>query len=248
MRLDDFVCLGRTVPEDSKKYGRKVCMAGYSEELRGFLRVYPLPVQNPLRQRSVSRLELERPSHDNRAESWRLRREREDVGIECIVGEKPTAGVTRWLDGQLEPSIAALNANRRSLGVIRPEDITPSFRSPAEAVDPDEQSLFEVVTDLFGSETARLTPYLKFRDAGGWHDIQLREWGCYEWLRKEPARADQLWDNLALGRSDLDYYFVVGNMCNHRNVWLVISIYRAPKETSLFASCPRDDEFSANHH
>ncbi len=42
MTVEDFVVLGRTVPEDSQKYGKKVCMAGYSPSLSQLLRVYPL--------------------------------------------------------------------------------------------------------------------------------------------------------------------------------------------------------------
>lgn len=42
MHVEDFVVLGRTVPEESKKYGQRICMAGYSLENNQFLRIYPL--------------------------------------------------------------------------------------------------------------------------------------------------------------------------------------------------------------
>ena len=44
MHVEDLIVLGRTVPEESRKYGQKVCMAGYSAENNQFLRVYPLLV------------------------------------------------------------------------------------------------------------------------------------------------------------------------------------------------------------
>jgi hypothetical protein len=94
--------------------------------------------------------------------------------------------------------------------------------------------LFEDVVEVFGEEAAQLMPYVQFEDEDGPHNIQLREWGCYEWLRKEPERANQLWSNLKFDDPGHDHYFVVGNMNNRRNVWLVISTYRVKKEATLF--------------
>jgi hypothetical protein len=236
MRIDDFICLGRAVPENSKKYGRKVCMAGYSEELRSFVRIYPLPVSNPIHQRSFCRLELTRPRHDSRDESWRLTRESEDNGILEVLGEHPKDKVMEYLTPRLSKSIASLNIDRKSLGVIRAHDINPLFRNGGKKLtDPDQLELFDDVAEIFGPEAARLLPYIQFRDAGGCHELQVREWGCYEWLRKEPEKASQLWDNLRLGRSDSEYFFFVGNMCHRRNVWLIISIYHAPLFGPLFS-------------
>jgi hypothetical protein len=137
MRIDDFVCLGRTVPEESKKYGRKVCMAGYSDEMREFIRIYPLPVVNPIHQRSVCRIEVSRPNHDSRDESWRLAREKENDGIEVGNTAKTTTEVVRWLNDHMSRSIKELNAARRSLGVVRPRNIAPYFRTPSQMTDPD---------------------------------------------------------------------------------------------------------------
>lgn len=232
MRLDDFVCLGRTVPEDSKKYGRKVCMAGYSEELRGLVRVYPLPVVNPIRQRSMCQLELSRPCHDNRPESWRLARESSGSGITVKEPEVHKERVLAWLEDNRSESIAQLNARRASLGVVEAAEIQPKFKG-APDVAPEERGLFDDVEECFGEPPA-MVPYIRFRDVAGWHQLQVREWGCHEWLRKEPGKAGQLWDNLRLGRDDMRYLFVVGNMCNHRKAWLIISVYKSVKEQPLF--------------
>lgn len=236
MRIDDFVCLGRTVPEDSKKYGVKVCCAGYSEELRSFLRVYPLPVSNPLQQRSRCELEVERPTCDSRNESWRLSREREDRGFVDVESKQPTTKVVQWLDAHLSCSIAELNAQRRSLGVIKPASCQPCFRNRGEVADPDQQSLFGDIAEIFGEEAAKFVPYIRFTDNDGTHNLQLREWGCHEWLRKEPSKRNQLWDNLRLHDPKSDVYLVVGNMCHRRNTWLIISVYRAKREATLFDS------------
>lgn len=235
MRIDDFVCLGRTVPEESKKYGRKVCMAGYSAELNSLVRVYPLPVHNPIEQRSNCVMELERNRQDGRRESWRLKREMGNEGI-VNVGEKVAkATVVDWLDERAACSIAALNQSRASLGVIKPLALSWLFKQSDEIVDPTQRTLFDDLDFHFGeTATPRIIPYLRFADEGGEHCLQIREWGVHEWLRKEPDKAAQLWDNLRLTSPNQQPYLVIGNMCNCRTSWLVINVFLQEKESLLF--------------
>jgi hypothetical protein len=141
--------------------------------------------------------------------------------------------VCAWLHKHLSPSLAYLNAARLSLGVIKPLELTYRFHNPA-SVDVSQGFLFGDIVDIFGPEAARFTPYLRFRDEDGWHELQLREWGCYEWMRKEPDKVEQLWDNLALTSSDHEHLLLVGNMCYHRNVWLIINTFRSRMQRELF--------------
>lgn len=236
MRIDDYCCLGRTVPEESKKYGRKVCSAGYSEELRSLVRVYPLPVVTGIRQRSVCTLELQRNQQDSRRESWRLNRDAANEGISLVGEQRPTPQVIGWLQGHVAESIRQLNASRDSLGVIRPRSTDCYFRDRVsrKPADPGQLLLFEDLDEQFGRDQVRLAPYLRFRDEDGTHDLQVREWGCYEWLRKRPESASRLWENLRLDRADRDVLLVVGNMCNCRNTWLIISAFTSEKTRTLF--------------
>lgn len=237
MRLDDYCCLGRTVPEESKKYGWKVCSAGYSAELNSFVRVYPLPMINPLRQRSVSTLELERNTQDARQESWRLRREFDDGGIVDVqTQQRPTEHVLGWLESRVAPSIAYLNERRLSLGVIRPKAMKPYFRDreSGKTDDPSQLLLFEDLDVAFGADAIRSAPYLRFHDEAGGHDLQVREWGCYEWLRKEPEKPWQVWENSHLTDDEREVFLFVGNMCHRRNVWLIISMFTRKKVRGLF--------------
>lgn len=73
MRIDDFIMFGRTVPEKSQKYGVKVCGAGYSPEIRSFIRIYPLPVQCKIEAREMVTVDVDRSAHDSRHESWALK-------------------------------------------------------------------------------------------------------------------------------------------------------------------------------
>ncbi len=237
MKLDDYCCLGRTVPEQSKKYGRKVCTAGYSAELRQFMRVYPCPVESPMQQRHVCHLQLERNSQDSRIESWQLARERTDDGILAVHEARPSNQVIAYLDQHKAPSIAYLNERRLSLGIIKPVGLRGYFRDAQtdKDIDPDQRGLFDDLDFTFGMGQITRAPYLRFSDEAGAHDLQLREWGCYEWLRRQPDSASQLWDNLRLRQQERDFYLLVGNMAHHRNVWLVIALYSQASAGPLFA-------------
>jgi hypothetical protein len=229
MIIDDFVCLGRTVPEESSTYGHRVCMAGYSDSMRSLVRVYPLHVQNPLRQRYVSVLSVERNPRDCRMESWKLRDI--DRGIlKATDNQIPMPTVRKWLRSYLADSIEELNKSRSSLAVLEARgDVRPYFQRRPDVKDPDQLELFKFADAdprPFGAGALDIAPRLEFLDqAGNWHDLQIREWGAYEWVRKHRENAAQLWDNYRLrdGRPTL---LLVGNMNNHRNAWLIINVFK----------------------
>lgn len=239
MIIDDFVCLGRTVPEESTTYGHRVCMAGYSESMRALLRVYPLPVQNPLRQRHVASLSVERNPKDCRPESWKLREAGKSI-LEAGGEEVPMGTVRKWLRDMRADSIKALNEARRSLGVLEVDgEAQPYFQGRSDVRDPAQLELFRFADAdprHFGAKALDIAPRLQFHDkAGHPHDLQVREWGAYEWVRKHRADAAQLWRNYRIddGRPTL---LLVGNMNNQRTAWLIINIFKDEQaELPLFS-------------
>ena len=245
MRLDDYCCLGRTVPELSKKYGISVCSAGYSRDLDQFVRLYPLPVFSPIRQRSIAEVELTRPGHDSRWESWRLNRELPESELVNVVGEEPTQKVMEWLIDHQSESIAKLNDEKSSLGLIKAEQWEGYFvdRDTKKEVDPCQKELFDTLDgwrenreNPFQFKINKL-PYLRFKDQDGWHNLQLREWGAYAWFGKEPDKYEQIWKNYLKDPTGKDLYLLVGNMCNRRTTWLVINLFphkQQSKEKGLF--------------
>src|SRR2546425_384312 len=118
MRIDDFIVLGRTVPEASKHYGKRVCMAGYSPELGTVARIYPLTIDNPLRARHQATLEVERNPQDARRESYKLRDAVQAIRTVSSAPVWSTAMVCDLAVKQQYPSIQAMNAQRVSLGFI----------------------------------------------------------------------------------------------------------------------------------
>lgn len=152
--------------------------------------------------------------------------------------------VVAWLAKHLSPSIADLNHRRRSIGVLKipTAEIKGKLREKTpDVIDSEQKLFFEDIDATFGQGAISVAPYLEFRDEAGPHCIQVREWGCYEYLRKYPTKTDQLWNAMYLDTPDSDTYVVVGNMSNHRTVWLVISTYvvaRVMPERSLFDGLP----------
>jgi hypothetical protein len=241
MRLDDFIMLGRTEPAESKKYGVAVCSAGYSRELRQFVRIYPLPFPNNIRKWSRCTIPLRRPRDDNRLESWRI-----DVPSDSaeeamraveVHGRMEKDAEFDWLKQNAAKSIAELNARRASLGIIDPKSLSWRF-DRREDVDPAEQGvLFDRIVHDGPTFRSDLIARLQFLDADGWHTLTLKEWGCTEWLRKSREQAHCLWDNLKFTDNDYEHLLFVGNQNNQRTSWLVIStISRVKKRTrDLFA-------------
>ncbi len=218
MMIDDFIMLGRTVPEDSKTYGKKVCSAGYSRQLKGFVRVYPLTRWSKVRQWSICRIALRRNNKDSRGESWRLNDE-ENESI-TITGKTSNQIEYDFFESKVT-TIKRLNEKKASLGIIKPTQIAPFFKGkkPGSGYTIDMFSIDEEENDYS-------LPMIDFNDDDSPHKLQVREWGCHEWMRKggDPSK---LWGNLKLSDPNYEHLFFVGNMSNRRNVWLIISlIYR----------------------
>lgn len=233
MRVDDWICLGRTVPEESKKYGHRVCSAGYSHELNQFMRIYPLPVQSDLTQRAIASVELSRNSSDSRRESWCLANR--DVSDIRVTGKASMCDISQFLSQTSVESLDELNDRRMSIGALRLHGAVGEFVERKAACNPQQRLLFDVCDRSFGANQIDLIPYISFFDRrGSLHRLQVREWGCYEFLRKHRSDAGDLWSAMRLTTDES--IAVVGNMNAHRNVWMIISVWQLQdsRQTMLF--------------
>lgn len=235
MRIDDFTLFGRTVPEESKKYGIKVCGAGYSKELKSLMRIYPIPVECDIKARQILKIELERSKQDSRAESWALKT-RDHESIVSDSGFDTKKDIQHFLENNIS-TIDDLNDRRLSLGVLKPEEIKVVMRTRDAVRDPAQMTLFDdfesvikpckVAVDYFK------IPYIKL-PSGKQRMLQIREWGVYELMRKYETKitADYIKNALHIS-DDKDVYFVVGNMNQFRNTWLVIKVFVFQKDNQM---------------
>lgn len=236
--------LGTTVPEPNSDGRVFVCSAGYSAELRQLVRIYPLARRNAPRRWSINRVRLERNSRDSRAESWQVAGDRSPSHHDHIneafepVGTMSRLDRAGLLDRVTVESIAEANERRLSLAVIHPLDV-PSlfFENNPDSPDSPELRLFSVgEPPTQGAKRFAFIPRLGFSDASGDHALMLRDWGCFEFMRKHgDERRDELPAALHIGS---DSSLLLGNLSNQRTAWLVISVLnglRSPQQ-SLFES------------
>ena len=239
MIFENFLVLGRTVPEKSKKYGEKICMAGVDLELNQLLRIYPLPIKNEFKAGHVYRVStVDARPKDPRHESWKIN-----------IGQKPRkTGEYLTPKKRIEilknvvapKTILQANTEKKSLAAIFTDCIQLKMKIRNEIIDPAQLQLFESfylqeTQQIKTANNFRKAPYINFND-GTNHCLQLREWGVYELLRKKDATGAELTANLKLN-DRRNFCIIAGNMAKHRNTWLAISIIseRFERQNQLFS-------------
>lgn len=240
--IDDFVMLGKTVPEPCSDGRVFVCSAGVSATMRGLIRIYPLARRAAPPRWSTSTITLERNSKDNRPESFKLAADRSVTEHDHIndafqIGaDHPARGRADLLAPPAVDSIREANTRRLSLAVLHPDTLELTFDFNPDSPDSPELTLFDVAPrPTEGAKRFAYIPRLRFRDVDGWHHLMLRDWGCYEFMRKNgDARRQELKGALHL---DGSCSLLIGNFNRHRTSWLVISVLRGLRaDQGLFAT------------
>jgi len=238
-RIERVIILGRGVPEQISDGRITVCVAGWSEA-RGFVRLYPSRVDSPLQVWNIVDVEVERNPRDGRSESWKFPDSRsgwENINQHMIV----TGSLSRehrigLLDSIKSSCVMDINDRRESLGIIKPR-IGRSYLSINHMHTEAYQPLFEIMehADIATKRDHFAEPRLSYLCGDGCrakrsHDMQLLDWGCYQWIRKHPESADQIWRNMGIGADGWTHYFLVGNQANQRTSYMVINILRQKSE------------------
>lgn len=226
--------LGKTVPEPNSDQRVFVCSAGMSRELGGLIRIYPLARHSSPKRWTVNQVPLERNPQDSRQESWKLSGDRSPGAHERInslfrpVEVVPPTQRAALLSRVIVDSLAIANERRISLAVIHPLE-TPKLRFDFNPDSPESPQLW-MFDDLkpecptSGAKRFSFIPRIEFRDKGGPHSLTLRDWGCFEFMRKfGDERRHELRTALHL---DDRCSLLVGNLNHHRTGWLVISVLR----------------------
>lgn len=132
------------------------------------------------------------------------------------------------ISGSHNGCIEDMNNQRTSLGIIVPKILDKKFEKRKGFDDTIQATLID--KELFMTvRNYAIRPVVTYRcpecRTKNPHRQGVREWGAYEWLRKE-RDADRLWDNLHLGDPEYDQAFLVGNMNLHRSSFMIISVFR----------------------
>lgn len=224
MRIDDLIVLGRTTPVKSKKYGHCVCVAGYSEELRQFIRIYPTSIKSKIKTLCKISVEVERKNEDNRFESWALKTRSED-SILSVSDPLPKEQILPILQNNLSASVAELNTKRLSLGVIKPKRF--------EIVTEQREEFTQHEKGIRTMESFPIIPRLELPreilSKGEQARFMINEWGVYQLMGKydDTGKALTATDikNALYIKDGKEVYFVVGNINKSRTIWLVIKVF-----------------------
>jgi hypothetical protein len=245
--LSDFVMLGTTVPEPNSDGRVFVCSAGVSADLRSLVRIYPLARRGAPRRWSVNRVPLERNPRDSRTESFKIAGDRTADGHSLInqhfepVGEVKPRDRVALLKPYTVDSIAEANAKRRSLAVIHPDSFELNFEHNPMSPDSPQLGLFDVdAEEPQGAKRFAFIPRLRFRDEGGQHNLMLRDWGCYEFMRKygDTYATRNMAAALHLSPSSS---LLIGNFNQHRRSWLIISVLSGIRDAPNLFDVLSDD-------
>lgn len=233
--VDDLIILGRGCPEQIRNGRITVCTAGYSPKL-GFIRVYPTKIGMPLHQWSIVKVPLECNPEDTRKESWKIQGakgewDRLNEKIQ-VVGELKREKRLNLIANLADKCINCLNEEKRSLGIVKPI-IEKCYLSEQKDYDATSQLTLSGQPLPKVKEQYPLAPRIKYRCTACKsmtpHDQQVLEWGFYEWIRKNPDKPDQVWENAHINSPKHEIFLFVGNLFKYRNKFLIISVLRPPK-------------------
>jgi hypothetical protein len=231
--VDDFVMLGKTVPEPTRRDGRVfVCSAGVSDTLRSLVRVYPLARRGAPARWSVNTVKLIRNPEDHRRESFKLAGDRRPGQHERINNAfeqtdiVPPRHRAELLSRYVVDSITEANSKRLSLAILHPGQLDLLFEHNPDSPDSPELTLFDLEPrPTEGAKRFAYIPRLRFKDADGVdRRLMVRDWGCFEYMRKNGD--DRRFDLHNALHLDGEASLLVGNFNQHRTSWLVISVLR----------------------
>jgi len=233
--IDDLVILGRSSPDRLSDNRVSVCAAGYSRTV-GLVRLYPTRMDSPLKVWNIVTVPVERNPQDSRAESWKIhgsKSEWEHLSDKIeVVGELRGKDRLPLLNPIVSKCVKDLEEQGRSLGIVMPSSRKCYFKL-RDDYDPAIQMTLFGGSSISDKHGYRLQPRVTYRCqecrlAQG-HDQQILEWGVYEWMRKNPEKEEQVWENLFCKEKQQEILFLVGSQARRPSSFMVISILRIPK-------------------
>lgn len=237
---EKVLVLVRAAPEESRKYGHAVCVAGLNEK-DAWRRLYPFEFQYGkkalrFRKRDLIEVEAVLPEHDKRKESRRV------VKYKNLHSPFDDAEIVKKLE-KLKTSINDLKRTKPSLGVVRPRihDITIAIN---ETGIYEKQLHFAAFSAelLEVREKVKMPVEVRYVFACGGecckkklHKILVIDWEVNELarnvLRREPEKeraAGKIRKRLFDWMKTRDVYFILGTHFRFKT-FLIIGIFYPPK-------------------
>jgi hypothetical protein len=149
-----------------------------------------------------------------------------------VIGEFSRENRLNLVANLADKCVNVLNEEKTSLGIVKPI-IQKCYLSEQEDFDTSQQlNLLGLPLPKVKDQFAYI-PRIQYNCsqcmAKNIHDQQVIEWGFYEWIRKNPDKANQVWENALLNSPKHEKFFLVGNLFRYRNIFLIVSVLRLPK-------------------
>ena len=259
MERRKILIVTKTYPSISRKYKETVCTAGVllddNEKPVQWIRIYPirfryLDTEQRYPRWSIISAEIEKNSKDYRKESFRINDQSLKI-IRKIGTDDHWAERKSFIFPLQSHSISEIKSQSQSLGIIKPRTINKYFYKNTERKWSDRQQAVQDQLDLFESSVElEKIPYQFCYDFlaqdGKRHRYSINDWEIMQLYRncrdKSQASSLESREKEALDKVEQklvdefltkkDLYFIVGNLKNHKNTFMIIGIFYPPKVNS----------------
>lgn len=230
----EYILFARSIPEYSSRYGGLFsCSLGYSPTLKDLVRIYPIPLTN-MRMWEMYQMDVEKNKKDSRVESYKLKSYSKyenwyGFDKDVIFLKKYTKSDVFNLISMMNlntSSIDELNKQKKSIGIIKVDQVNCYWDVNNRYVNTNQLGLFEDVGladwTSYTKETKQLEARIRFTSSLKTHDLQINEWGVYEFYRKFSGKyhVDDAFKNWQKAN-----YLLIGNLHSHRNIWSVLNYF-----------------------
>jgi hypothetical protein len=255
----------KTYPSISRQYKETVCTAGVLlddfEQPLEWIRIYPirfrsLNIDKRYPRWSIISAEIERNLKDYRRESFRINDESIQILRKISTNNNWKERKSFVLPLQFS-SINEIKIQNKSLGIIKPQSINKYFYKATEREWSSRQQAVQDQLDLFEpSVELEKIPYQFCYDFvaqdGKRHKYSINDWEIMQLYRncrnssKNLTQIEKEQEALEKVRQKLEddflrqkeLYFIVGNLKNHKNTFMIIGLFYPPKiefeQMSLF--------------
>lgn len=260
MERKNILIATKTYPSISIKYKETVCTAGVllddNEKPRQWIRIYPIRFRDlnssqRYKRWSIISAKIQKNDKDYREESYKIN----DSSIEVIkqIGTNNNWEERKNLILPLQfQSVAEIQKSGKSLGLIKPKSIEGFFYKPDDREwKPRQQAILDQ-GDLFEpSVEIEKIPY-KFgyhftQSEGTKHSYTIIDWEVLQLYRncknnsKSVTEEQTEQEAVEKVRQKLEddflkkkeIYFIVGNLKNHCNTFMIIGIFYPPKTDTI---------------
>ncbi|MDD5148374.1 MAG: hypothetical protein PHH08_02820 [Candidatus ainarchaeum sp.] len=236
IELKNLVVLGQGAPNSLRDGRISRCVCAYSKE-HGLVRLYPIP-KALLRQWDVFDATVEANSQDHRENTWKIFHSKEDWQRihKWIIkkGEYPKKERTKLIESLAKDNLGDLIKNGKSFGIIEPK-ITGFELAKQNETTSIQTTIFDLDYQIINQNEFKYKPYVTYECTAECscknpvHRQQIVEWGCYEWMRKNPnseEHCEKVFENLQLTNKDWKKYFLVGNIHKSPKTYIIVGVLR----------------------